>query len=468
MAGTASALATLLAYMAILIGVGVWAARRTRSEADYLIAGRSLGPMVSGLAYAASTSSAWVLLGFSGFVYAVGVSALWMVPGILAGYAAIWLFAGPVLQRAAAERGHVTFTDFLSGDASPLMATLIRAAASIMIAFCFAYYVASQFQGAGVAFQSLFGMSLAQGVWLGAGLILLYVFLGGFLAVSVINTLQGLLMAMVAVWVPVAALVAVGGWGGVADGLTATPDRFLDPLGGHSAWIGLGFILGLTATGFGALGQPHLAAFIMASRSRRARMAGAGIALGWGALVYSGMAILGLSARVLLGPEAAGEDVFFRIAADLLPPVLAGLIMAATLSAIMSTVDSQLLVAGAALAHDLRLKSWFGNRAVLAARAAIVLVASVAVALTLALPATIFDRTLFAWTALGASFGPVVVARAMGRVPAGAAVLASILLGFSASLGFEFLWPPGPGAVWARTLPWIVAALPLLMPRKPQ
>jgi Na+/proline symporter len=93
---------TLVAYMVALVAIGVWASRRaSSSEEDFLLGGRSLGPVVSGLAYAASTSSAWVLLGFTGFVAAVGVSALWMVPGILAGYAAVWLWLGPWLNRVS-------------------------------------------------------------------------------------------------------------------------------------------------------------------------------------------------------------------------------------------------------------------------------------------------------------------------------------------------------------------------------
>ena len=88
------ALITLLVYSAVLFGVGLWAAQRAKSQEDFLLGGRSLGPWVAGLAYAASSSSAWVLLGFSGFVYIAGPSALWMVPGIIAGYAAVWLWAG--------------------------------------------------------------------------------------------------------------------------------------------------------------------------------------------------------------------------------------------------------------------------------------------------------------------------------------------------------------------------------------
>ncbi|MEO0981043.1 MAG: sodium/proline symporter [Pseudomonadota bacterium] len=453
MGGTAAA-ATLIVYNIVLVGVGLWASRAARSSDDFLLAGRSLGPLVAGLAYAASSSSAWVLLGFSGFVYAAGPSALWMVPGILAGYAAVWLWAGATLQQRSREAGHLTLTDFLTEQSGPWAARAIRVSASLMIAFCFSYYVAAQFQGAGQAFDDLFGTGLSVGVVLGALIIVAYVFLGGFLAVSVTDTIQGLLMALVAVVLPAVAFSAAGGFGGIGEALAEAPSAYTETFGGRAGWIATGFVVGLFATGFGALGQPHLIAWIMAARDRRARTIGAGVAIGWGALVYSGMAVLGLSARAIFGADAPAEGVFFKLAGDLLPGVLAGVIAAATLSAIMSTVDSQLLVAGAAVSHDLGLGKAAGGREVLVSRLAILVLCAAAVALTLLLPSTIFERTLFAWTALGAAFGPTVVARTLGYAPSGVAVLAAILAGFGLSLIYEFWADAGPGAVWSRTLPW--------------
>lgn len=455
-------LATLIGYGAALLGIGLRASRKAGTQEAFLLAGRDLGPWVAGLAYAASTSSAWVLLGYSGFVFVAGPSALWMVPGILAGYAAVWLGAGPVLQRASREAGHLTLTDFLAEDAGPGSARAIRVLASAMIAFCFSYYVASQFQGAGVAFTGLFDISLGTGVLIGAAVILAYTFLGGFLAVSLIDTIQGLLMALVAVGLPTLAFVAAGGFPGIAAALAERPDAYRDAFGGRAGLMAAGLVIGLGATGFGALGQPHLAAWIMAARDRSARIRGAAVAITWGFLVYSGMAVLGLSAHALFDGTVAPEGIFFAAAADLLPPALAGVIAAATLSAIMSTVDSQLLVAGGAVSHDLGLERVFPGRAVLMSRLAIVGVCAAAIILTFALPSTIFERTLFAWTALGASFGPAVVVRAVGIRPGGRAVVLSMALGFAGSLAYEFALPGGPGDAFARTVPWALAFLPVL------
>lgn len=456
------ALLTLIGYALLLAGVSLWASRRAGAgAASFLLGGRSLGPIVSGLAYAASSSSAWVLLGYSGFVYATGPSALWMIPGILMGYAAVWLFAGPTLQRASRDRDQLTLTAFLTETAGPRTARLIQISATGMIAFCFSYYIASQFQGAGVAFDDLFGLGMTGGILLGAAIILAYTFAGGFLAVSIINTVQGLVMMLVAVLLPALAFLAAGGVEGIARALSDVPPAYTAAFGGRGGWIALGFVAGLTATGFGALGQPHLISWIMAARDTKARVMGAGVAIGWGAVVYAGMAVLGLSGRALFGADAPAEGIFFRLAGDLLPVVVAGIVAAAILSAIMSTVDSQLLVASGAISHDLGAARMMGGRTVLATRIAMLAVSLMAVLLTLALPSTIFDRTLFAWTALGASFGPVVVIRACGGRPDGAAVLAAILAGFSASLAYEFFLDSGPGAVWARTVPWAAAIVAL-------
>lgn len=456
------ALLTLIAYAGLLIAVSIWASRKVRSEASsFLLGGRSLGPLVSGLAYAASSSSAWVLLGYSGFVYAVGPSALWMIPGILLGYAAVWLFAGPMLQRASRDKDQLTLTAFLTETAGPKAARLIQIAATLMIAFCFSYYIASQFQGAGVAFDDLFGIGMTGGVILGALIILIYTLMGGFLAVSVINTVQGLVMMAVALLLPLIAFQAAGGVDGISEALIQAPPDYMTIFGGRTGWIAAGFVTGMTATGFGALGQPHLISWIMAARDTRARVVGAGVAISWGFAVYLGMAVLGLSGRAIFGADAPAEGIFFKVAGDMLPPVLAGIVAAAILSAIMSTVDSQLLVASGAISHDLGAGRMLGGRTVLATRLAMLVVSVLAVALTLALPSTIFDRTLFAWTALGASFGPVVVVRAFGGRPGGAFVLCSMLAGFGAALAFEFFLDPGPGAVWGRTVPWGAAFLVL-------
>ena len=455
------ALITLVLYAGLLVGIGLWASSKVKSEDSFLLAGRNLGAIVAGLAYAASSSSAWVLLGFSGFVYSVGLSAFWMVPGILAGYAVVWFWVGGVLQRASHEKGHLTLTDFIAEGLSPKAKKWIQVFGSLMIAYCFCWYIAAQLQGAGQAFDDLFGSGLARGVQIGAGRVLLYEFFGGFVAVALVDMLQGLLIAIVAIVLPVAAFLAVGGVDGITTALAAAPPAYSDVFGGRAGFIALGFVLGISATGFGALGQPHLIAWIMAARDRKARISGGTIAVAWGLLVYAGMGLLGLCARAFFGSDMAAEGIFFGSATEFLPGIFAGIIAAATLSAIMSTVDSQLLVAGAALGHDLGIRKLFPGRDVLVSRLCIAAMCAASIGVTLLLPSSIFSRVLFAWVALGAAFGPVVVARSIGWRPSAAGTIAAMLAGFLCSVVLTFILAKSPGEGWSTIMPWGVALLVL-------
>ena len=449
---------TLIIYMAVLVAIGAWATRRaSSSEADFLLGGRSLGPVVSGLAYAASTSSAWVLLGYAGFVANSGISALWMVPGILAGYAVVWLWLGPWLSRVSREEGYLTALDVVAAGSTGARRRAIKIVAASMVLFCFSFYIAAQFQGAGVALGDVFGITKTQAVLAGAAVILAYTALGGFLAVSLTDTIQGLAIALIATILPIAAFAHAGGVEGLVNGLLAQAENISAPFGFHSGWAALGFVFGLLALGFGAIGQPHLLTWIMAVRDRKARLQGAAVAIGWGALVYAGISTLALSMRAVAEPGAAlGEGLVFAAAQDLLPGVMPALVYAALLSAIMSTVDSQLLVASAAASHDLGLSKAAPGGEVAITRTVIVTLCVAAVLLTLYLPTTIFARVLFAWTALGAAFGPIIIARACGRVLRPIVIIAAMLAGFFLAVMFNQFLPSGPGAWKERILPWVL------------
>jgi len=477
-------LATLIAYKLVLVGVGIWASRRTRTESDFFIAGQGLGPWVSGLSYAASTSSAWVLLGFSGFVYASGLSALWMVPGIWAGYVVVWLVFGRRLREETAARGHVTLTDFAAAGANDGMKRIIAITASILIVFCFIFYIAAQFGAAATAFETQFNLPATESVLLGAGVVLVYALLGGFWAVSVTDMLQGGLMALVAVLLPAYAFMAAGGIPGIADALAhSAPEGYLDLTGNMGFFLLVGFVLGVWGVGLAALGQPHLLARLMAVKDEPARKRGFAIAMVWAVLVYLGMIALALSGRAILGGGLNGEGLFYQLANDLLPPVLAGLVIAAILSAIMSTVDSILLSASAAVSHDMRLVKLFPGREVMISRIVMVGITAFAIWLTLTVESTIFARVLFAWSALGAAFGPIVVMRVLGHEPAGWSVWLAMVCGFGLTVVFNALGqvPEGavegvfaslrglallPGDPFERVFPWVPALAILWAGRK--
>ena len=452
-------LLTLVAYKIALVLVGLWASRRVASERDYFLAGGRLGPWTAGLSYAASTSSAWVLLGYTGAVYTRGAVALWLVPGIFAGYVLCWLVIGPRLHRETRERGHLTLPDFIAGDAGPLAVPLRRLCALILL-FCFCAYIAAQFQAAGTALAGAFGIGATEAVLTGAAVIVLYCFLGGFLAASITDAVQAAVMLGACIVVPLAFMSAFPtDIGHALAGLRTSPSA-----GEAALWTTAGAALALLGTGLGALGQPQLLNRIMAVRSDRDRLRGAAITVVWGTLIYSALTLLAALARTATGFETAGEDLIFSAATAALPAVLAGIVVAAVLSAVMSTVDSLLLAAASAVSHDSAVPF---RRPLLAGRLAMLAVAAVAVLLTLFLPATVFDRVLFAWVALGAAFGPTVLLRALGHRATPAATLAAVALGFAVSVGFS-LRPQLPADLVEKWGGWAVGlAVLLLNPARP-
>jgi sodium/proline symporter len=458
-------LATLLAYQVTLLAIGLWASRRTSDDTDFFLGGRRLGPWVAAISASASSSSAWTLLGVSGAAFTWGLSALWLFPATVSGFVVNWLWVGPRLMRMSRERGSVTLTEFLADTPEGVARGAITRFASGAILIAFLFYIASQFQGAGNAFAASFGLSANTGIAIGAAIVVLYTLLGGFWAVSVTDLLQGLLMAVAAVLLPAVALAEVGGLGALREGLRQAHDGSagLHLTRGFPGVLGLLFVLGTLGIGLGYPGQPHVVNRYMALRDESALRRGRIIAIAWAVVIYAGMLLLGLSARVLFAGAPDGEQVLFHTANALLPPALAGVMVAAVLSAIMSTADSQLLVAASAVSWDLR-------RAGRAApppsrtdglgrsRAVVVALSLLATIVAMAAPAAIFSRVLFAWHALGSAFGPVLLLRLAGRAPDGRAVLASIVTGFSLTVVF-YLRPDTPGDWVERLVPFALALL---------
>jgi sodium/proline symporter len=459
-------LAVLGVYNVAMIAIGIYAMRRSKSENEFLIGGHKLGPWVGGFAYVASTSSAWVLLGFSGFVYTSGVSALWMVPGIIGGFAAVWLWVGPHLNREARKNGHVTLLDYLAHGADAKAKGRIAIISATLIVVCFTFYIASQFQGAGKAFESAVGVDLLTGLLIGAGVVLAYTFLGGFWAVSLTDTIQGGLMAVVAIILPAAAVMSIGGFGEIGAILVrTTPPEYMNPVGNAAGFAALGFVIGTISTGVASLGQPHNLNWIIALENEAARKRGAVIAIVWGVVVYAGMAVLGFAARAIFGTDAPAEGIFLELSKTLMPPILAGVVIASLLSAIMSTVDAQLLVTSGAISRDLGASRLAKNNEVWVTRIAVFAICAAAIVLTLFLPESIFKRVLFAWSALGAAFGPTVVARVIGWDLRPGAIMAAMMVGFGLTVLF-YLTLKWPGDVDERIIPWIPAMLILWMGRR--
>lgn len=453
-------LATLLVYQLLMLGIGWWASQRNADSEDFYLGGRKLGGMVAALSASASSSSAWSLLGVSGAAFAWGLPAVWLIPATVLGFCINWFIVAPRLSRQSRQTGAVTLTEFIAGPpGDPARLAVMRIGAGVIL-FSFTFYIAAQFQAAGNTFASVLDVSETTAIVIGAMVVLVYVWLGGFWAASVTDSVQGLLMAFCALLLPLLALKACGGPAALFESLSMAGS------GAVAAWTGqgslpaaIGFVMGLFGIGLGYPGQPHVVNRFMAIRDKASIVRGRRIAIAWAVLIYTGMVTLGWSGRMLLDQLADGEQVLFALATLLLPAVAAGIMVSAILSAIMSTADSQLLVAASSVSHDLRDGKSGDPRSLWLARWVVLGIGLLAILLAVVFPEAIFSRVLFAWQALAAAFGPLLLVTLFCGPVAPAWRIATICCGFLLTVALS--WTIDSPGDWVERLVPLAVALVL-------
>jgi sodium/proline symporter len=457
-------LSAVVGYQCLLLAVGLWASRRTHSSSDFFLGGRKVGPWVTGISYSASASSAWTLLGVSGAAFAIGPSVVWVALGSFSGMVVAWWWIAPRLLEASHQQQLTTFIDFLRDPNDNQRSESLVRSAAVIVLVAFVFYVAAQFQGAGLAVTEVFAVSDTLAIVCGALVILVYTWLGGYWAVSLTDAIQGVVMCLAAIALPLGTVISLGGLGPVVELIDLGSQRGGDT--DAATLSAIGFVIGSLAISLGTFGQPHLMVRFMALKDHRARHTAARITLIWYLVVFSGMVLTGLVGRGIFDSLDNNEQVFFALSEQVLPPVLAGLLLAAVLSAIMSTADSQLLVCASTLSHDLTDEALKGSPQVLRrGRWAVVIVVVLAVLVALFLPAPIFSRVLFAWSALGATLGPTLFARLLGwQIPHGYRVT-GIWMGFGLTVVLSLL-PNAPGDILERLLPFVVHSLLLIWVRR--
>ena len=424
-------LITLISYQLLMLGIGWWASKRNTDSEDFYLGGRKLGGLVAALSASASSSSAWSLLGVSGAAFIWGLPAVWLIPATLSVFVINWFLIAPRLSRQSRASGALTLTEFIAGPpGDPARNTVMRLGAAVIL-FSFTFYIAAQFQAAGKTFSSILDINQNLAIVIGAAVVLAYVWLGGFWAASVTDSAQGILMAFSAILLPLLALIAVGGPMDLFAALnTGNQDPFMLWTGQSGVFAAVGFVFGLFGIGLGYPGQPHVVNRFMAIRDERAIVHGRRIAVGWAVIIYCGMVILGWCGRILVTDLGDGEQLLFVMATLLLPALLAGIMVSAILSAIMSTADSQLLVAASSVSHDLQSGKSNGGDSLRQARWVVLIIGGLAVVLAIGFPDDIFSRVLFAWQALAAAFGPLLVMTLWRGTVAPAWRVAALSLGF--------------------------------------
>ena len=433
-------------YTAAIVAVGLWAARAAgRSTAEYLLAGRGLGAWVTAVSASASSESGWVTLGLVGTAFSQGMAAFWVVPGCLLGYAFNWWVLARAVQRRVSAHEAYTFPDLLC-SLFPGRTLAVRLASVAVIFTMMTTYVAAQFNAAGKALSAVFGMDYTAGVLTGAAIVIVYTLSGGFRAVAWTDLVQGGLMCLALVFLPLLTVGRAGGWHAMVQALQAQDPALVGPAAGRKGLMLVGLITGWLGIGLGYPGQPHVVVRFMAARDARAIVRGRVVAMAWGLLVFTGAVVLGLSCRALFGHLPDAEQALPIAALRLLPGVLAGLMLAAVLAAICSTADSQLLVASSSLSHDLYARLTgrdLGSRHVVAAdRLAVALLGAGAALLALSADRVIFDFVLYAWAGLGAALGPPLILGLFWKRATARGALAGMVTGLLTVI----LWKHSPMA----------------------
>jgi sodium/proline symporter len=406
---------TFGAYMVLLLGIGMWGDRRFGGSYDgFTTADRSLGGWVTAISSAASSESAWVMLGLAGRGYSRGLAGYWASLGCTLGFVFAALLVVRQLRRSSANYQVITLGDYFEQRLDD-RSKLLRAVSSLLIVFFMLVYVVAQFVGAGkqVAGQRLLGYR--GGVVLGALVIGVYVLIGGYAAVCWTDLIQGLLLMSVLVIFPIYALARAGGLGRVIRVLRANRLTSIWSGGRGPTWEAAGYAVGGLGIGLGYPGMPHSIIRFVTVRDDRAARDAALITVGWGFLVLFGSVSLGIIGRVLMPGLKDPEHVLAAFTAQYFHPVVGGIILAAVSAAIMSTADSQLIMASTSAIHDL----WYKllrrtppdseRGMVVQTRMVIGVLAAVAMGLALIEPQVIDTFVLFAWGALGASFTPVIL-----------------------------------------------------------
>ena len=416
-------------YLLVIAVIAVYALRRTKTASDYVIAGRSLPAPVAGLSAGASDMSGWLLLGLPGAVFVAGLGEGWIVLGLACGAWGSWRLVAPRL-RAFTERldGAVTLPQFFSrrvGSRTGVPSIV----ATVLVLFFFSIYTAASFVAGARLFETTIGMDYDIALTIGVGVVLAYTMLGGFLAVSWTDFFQALLMVTALVVVAVLAFVAA-------------PD-----LSGTVKPIGFIAVVSALAWGLGYFGQPHFLARFMAidhvasvPRARRVNLV-------WMVVASAAAVGVGAGGEAYFGHLDDPETVFIALSRELLAPWMAGIVVAGILAAVMSTVDSQLLVASTALVEDVVRPIWKGlteRRMLILSRLAVAVVAAAGAWIAADPDSRVFELAAYAWAGLGASFGPAVLACVLWRRTTEAGVVAGMLVGG----GVTVAWKGLTGGPW--------------------
>lgn len=439
--GSLQILIAMVCYMAVVIGIGIYFAKRSnQSSEDYFLGGRSLGPWVTAMSAEASDMSGWLLMGLPGVAYWCGLSdAAWTSIGLALGTYINWLLVAKRLRRYSAVAGDaITLPDFFSNRFHEKKKVIMTLSALFILIF-FTVYASSCFVTCGKLFSTLFGASYQSMMIAGAVFVVIYTFLGGFLAESASDFMQAVVMIFALTVILITGTLAAGGLQAVVDNAKNIPGFFTffgiaspsvdangiqqvangAPVFGAAGSYGFLTIISTLSWGLGYFGMPQVLLRFMAIRKTDELVRARRIATVWVVISLAAAVLIGLMGRAMfpvhetLNTASGAENVFIVLSRHLLPPLLAGLVMAGILAATISSSDSYLLIAASAVSLNIFkgiLKKDASDKQVMTmSRVILLLIAVVGVVIAMDENSVIFTIVSFAWAGFGAVFGPIML-----------------------------------------------------------
>jgi sodium/proline symporter len=463
--------AVLIVYLGFLAAFAIWSRRETHTLKGFYLAGKKLPGWVVAFSTNATGESGWLLLGLTGMGYAVGAQAYWVVVGEIIGIWLSWTLISRRLKRFGDETDSITVPDILAAKFQDRW-HLVRGVAVIIILTMVTLYVTAQLVASGKALDRFVGMDYSSGVIFGSAIIIAYTFVGGFKAVSYTDVLQGVLMLLGLIFVPAVAIHEACGWANIMATLRAEDPALVSMFSlldsGAAGWIAAASFL---AVGVPFLGVPQLLVRYMSADNvgelKKARLISVSVLF----VFTFGAVTAGIAGRALFPDISDQELIFPTLSSELFPPLVSGVLLVIVLSAIMSTADSLLLLASSAVVRD-TVQHILGSRKsdhALAGYGKIVtiLIGIAAIVLAIEEEKLIYEFVLYAWSGLGAAFGPVVVCLLYYRRTTWSGVLTGMVAGFATSIVWvevfkaqtHDLYEASPGFIAGLVVTWAVSAL---------
>ena len=438
----------LILYALLMLGIGVWSARTShKGSSDYFLGGNQIGPWVISMSEKASESSGFMTAGLPGEAYSTGMSAAWnAVSSVFSIFN--WVFFAKPLRRLSKILKSITVPDYLSAryqDHSNIM----RGVSIFMMTIFQTVYICAQFVAFGVLFEVILDLDFTIGVIVGGVITIIYTVMGGFFAVTITDFIQGVLMAMAFIILPIIGITKVGGFNEMGSRLgDSMGTDFLKPFFDNPTLTlaGVIAIISYLFIGIGFNGAPHVLVRYMALRTTRDVKKIALIGIVWMMISYYGAVFIGLAGLTLFPDLGNPEEIFPMMAIELLPWWLGGIVVAGALSALMSSIDSMLLIASSSIAEDLWNKIFHKGqlsekKTILVSQISTVIIGVIAIAIAINPFDSVFWLAVFAWAGLATCFGPPVVLSLYWKRVTKWGAISGMIVGPVVTI-LWYTWPP--------------------------